>query len=101
MHLRRTLGLAFLGLILTTGPALAAHRAEHDITLNLTVAPSLLQPSGATGSGTYAAQEGAHQAVTHGTGQSVDHYYLWLYLNGQPVAAIDPLWVSGRQPDGN
>lgn len=97
MNLRRVLGITLLGLSLTTGSALAAG----DLRLSLNLAPSLLKTSGSTGQATYAVQEGAHEVVTTLTGQSIEHSYIWIDVNGQPVAAIDPIWVSSRQPTGN
>lgn len=97
MNLRRAFGIALVGLCLTASSAFAAD----DIVLSVNLAPSLITTSGSTGQTTYQAQEGAHEAVTDSTGQEIEHFYIWLYVNGQPVAAIDPVWVSGRQPDGN
>lgn len=98
MQIRRSIGIALIGLVLSTGSAMAAYRAERDIKLNITLAPSLLKPTGATGLLSFAVQEGAHQTVTETTGAELDHSYVWINLNDQPLLGIDPLWVSGRQP---
>lgn len=98
MKLTRSLALALAGLVLSTGSALAAYRSDRDITLNLTLAPSLIKPSGTTGTSTYTLQEGTHQTVTESTGLEVDHYYIWVNLNGESILAVDPFWASGRNP---
>lgn len=98
MKLTRSLALALVGLLLSTGSAMAAYRSDRDISLNLTLAPSLIKPSGTTGTTSFALQEGAHQAVTEATGLEVDHSYIWINLNGQTILGIDPFWASGRNP---
>lgn len=91
MNLRRTVALVLLALALSPGTALG-------FSLNLKVAPSLLQPSGQTGQITYDLQEGAHSLITDQTGIAIPHYYVWVYVNGAPVAAVDPFWASPRTP---
>jgi hypothetical protein len=87
----RMLCLSSLGLLLFAGTALADYQPSQDTTLNLQVAPDLVQTSGITGQATFAAQEATHNLITKTTGQSVDHYYVWIYVNGEPAAAVDPL----------
>lgn len=91
MNLRRTIALVLLALALSPGTALA-------FSLNLNVAPSLLKPSGQTGEITYALQEGAHSLITSTTGIAIPHSYIWVNVNGAPVAAVDPFWASPRTP---
>lgn len=90
----RTLAITLISLLLTASLALADYKPEGDITLSLTLAPKLVKPSGWTGTTSFALQEGLHQFITEGTGQSVDHFYVWIYVNGEPVLALDPAWMG-------
>lgn len=101
MNLRRVLGVLVLCLTLTSGVALADYRPEGDITLSVTAAPQLVNLSGtSTGAGSFALQEWVHNAITSSTGQSVDHDYIWIVVNGQKVLAVDPFWC-GYPPGRN
>lgn len=62
---------------------------DHDLTSQ--VAEDLAV--GETGEDLYDAQEGAHDAVTDGTGEEVDHYYVWICFGGQCVP-VDPIRYS-------
>jgi hypothetical protein len=93
MKLLRVIGGLGLCLALTSGVALADYQQGSDLTLSATAAPTVLNLSGTTtGTGSFALQEAVHNAITGSTGQSVDHYYVWIVVNGQPVLAIDPIW---------
>lgn len=87
----RFLVLTLCSLLLLAGSALADYQPEHDISVNVELAPELIQTDGSTGESSFAAQEGAHSTLTQSTGQSVSHYYIWIYLNGKPVLAVDPI----------
>jgi hypothetical protein len=87
--MRRIVLMTAVALFLLTGTALA------DSTLSLTALPQLLQTSSATGSSTFAAQEQVHSTITGLTGQSIDHSYVWVELNGAQVLAVDPVCVYG------
>lgn len=87
---------AVLGLllVLTSGVAQAGYLSGSDKKVSLNLAPSLIKPSGDTGEATFKLQEGAHDLLTSSTGAEVDHYYLWVELNGENVLAVDPLWID-------
>lgn len=91
MH--RIILISALALFLLGGTALADYQPGQDITLSATVAPQLLRTSGTTGARTFAGQEQAHNFLTRATGQSVDHSYIWVQLNGHKVLAVDPVCV--------
>jgi len=50
-------------------------------------------PIDAVGSTLYRMQEGAHRTVEQTTGTSVDHYYVWIGVDGQSVP-VDPFEFS-------
>jgi len=75
--------------VLFSGAASAAYNSTGDLTLNL-LPGSGLQLPGDTGTATYELQEGVHDTVTDLTGISVDHSYIWVNVDGEPVLAIDP-----------
>jgi hypothetical protein len=79
--------LAFLSVSTT---AQAAYLSNKDISLNVNL-PVNLVLGGTLAATTFDTQEQAHALVTDTTGQEVDHFYIWVNVNGQPVAAVDPL----------
>jgi hypothetical protein len=93
--MRRIVLMTAVALFLLTGTALADYQAGQDSTVSVTAAPQLLQTSSATGSSTFAAQEQVHSTITALTGQSVDHSYVWIEVNGAKVLAVDPVCVYG------
>jgi hypothetical protein len=97
MKLLRVLGVICFCLTLASGMAIADYQPGHDLIVPVNAAPSLLNFDGSTGAASFALQEGAHTAITNSSGQSVDHFYVWVYVNGQPVLAVDPCWVDYRR----
>lgn len=91
MRIHRVLAAAALTCLLFTGSASAAYLSSQDSTLSVQLLPGTLQTTSATGDLTFSAQEGLHSTVTSLTGTSVDHYYVWVTVNGEPVLAVDPL----------
>lgn len=91
MKLLKPVLLTLCAILLLTGSALADYQPEHDIVLNIELAPDLIETDGSTGEASFAAQEEAHALLTRSTGQSVGHFYIWIYLNGKPVLAVDPI----------
>lgn len=49
-----------------------------------------LELPGDTGTVTYDLQEGVHETITDLTGISVDHSYIGVEVEGEPVLAVDP-----------
>lgn len=91
MRARVLVAALAIAALLPIGVAHAGYKKSQDITLSVTVLPSVIKPSGSTGDTTFALQEGAHQEVTDTTGQSIDHSYVWVEVNGQKVLAVDPI----------
>jgi hypothetical protein len=91
MNVRRILLTAVLCFGLLTSTAMADYQPDQDKTIAVQILPGVIQPSGETGAQTFALQEGLHQTVTSTTGISVPHFYFWVTVNGQPVAAVDPM----------
>lgn len=93
MRITRLLAAATCGVLLLAGTAFADYRPDQDVSVSVTVLPGVLPSTSGMGTGetTFALQEAAHETVTSETGQSVDHFYVWVYVNGEPVAAVDPL----------
>lgn len=97
MRLIRLTVLSALFLGLFAGIGQAKYQPEHDQSVSLTVAPELVQHDGSLGRKSFALQEGAHRRATKASGQSVDHFYVWVYVNGQPLLAVDPAWVEATE----
>jgi hypothetical protein len=72
----------------TTGIASAKYNQADDINLNV-IAP-VSAPDLNTGTSTFQLQEQVHQLIYGSSGTSIDHSYIWINMNGQSVAAIDP-----------
>lgn len=94
MKIARMVAGFLLAVSLTSGSAMAGYLSGSDKTLSITLLPGLVQTSSSTGQLTFALQEGVHNTLTGTTGAEVDHYYLWVEVNGQQVLAIDPIWVE-------
>lgn len=79
------------------GVAFAEYRPEYDVYVHVD-APligSVTEAIGLYELGLllFGTQEDAHEALTDTTGLDVDHYYVWLCLNGECLPA-DPFTVN-------
>jgi hypothetical protein len=74
--------------LLIAGVASAAYNAQDDMKVNVNV-PVCLPTTNIAGF-TFNTQESVHNNLYKTSNVSVDHYYIWIYVNGTPVAAIDP-----------
>jgi hypothetical protein len=72
----------------TTSIASAQYYQANDINLNVSAPISV--PNLNTGALTFGSQEQVHQILYGTSGTSIDHSYIWININGQPVVAIDP-----------
>jgi hypothetical protein len=72
----------------TTSIASANYNQADDIILNVNAPISV--PNLNTGTLTFGSQEQVHQILFGATSTSIDHSYIWIYINGKPVVAIDP-----------
>ncbi|HLN64388.1 MAG TPA: hypothetical protein VK464_22945 [Symbiobacteriaceae bacterium] len=77
-----------MGLATTAG---AEYRSDQDVTIDLSAPVSVAGDS--TAATSFETQEAAHEAVTETTGTSVDHSYVWVSVNGDPLLAVDPLCI--------
>lgn len=84
-----TLAVIVAAQVLVGGTASAAYLSTNDLTVNLLPGSGLELP-GDTGTVTYDLQEGVHDTITDLTGVSVDHSYIWVEVDGEPVLAVDP-----------
>lgn len=85
------LGASVLLVLLLGSVAMADYDPARDQTVSVQVLPGTVTTTGDTGSLTFETQETVHSTVTDTSGTSVDHYYIWVDVNGTPVLAIDPL----------
>jgi hypothetical protein len=74
--------------LLIAGVAGAAYNAQDDKIVNVNVPVSV--PSTNTAGFTFYTQESVHSTLYKTSNASIDHSYIWIYVNGKPVAAIDP-----------
>lgn len=81
-------------LVLFNGSAYAEYQSDQDVTVAVEVAPEFIETEGTTGEATFLLQEEVHEQLTTTSGESVDHYYIWIEVNGEPLLAVDPLWVE-------
>lgn len=90
--------LLTLSILALFGLGFAEYNAEDDVTVDLTapVVSDLADDAGvgALGGTLFAAQEGAHGALTDTTGAEVDHYYLWVCLSPTACVPVDPFKIS-------
>lgn len=70
----------------------AAYRPQDNVVVNVQV-PGVRAPNAGTASTTFAVQQGAHAMLQRTVGTDPNYSYIWVKVNGQPVAAIDPLCV--------
>lgn len=75
--------------ILGAGSASAAYLPEYDTTISINTGLELVIPID-TASLSFQLQEALHNTITENTGIEIDHYYIWIELDGQQVLAIDP-----------
>lgn len=93
MKLFRITAVVVLCCLMYAGTASAGYNSSQDLTLSVNVLPGILQTSDSTGTATFNLQESLHSTITSTTGESLDHSYTWVYVNGEPVLAVDPLCV--------
>ncbi len=74
---------------LFAGLAGAAYLKGSDKKISINTGLNLSSPIN-TGETSFQLQEAAHNDLTTATGAEVDHYYLWVELDGQDVLAVDP-----------
>lgn len=87
--------LALASLLALSPAALAEHKTEQDIKVNVNTGllGGITAPLGRLGQAAYNAQEGAHRAITATTGITVNHFYVWTCVDGACVP-VDPFTVS-------
>jgi hypothetical protein len=86
--------------LITVTPANAAYLSEHDKYIEVSYEDAryiadLLGLKGIplgdqTASMSFDIQENAIKTIENRLGTEIDHYYIWLTINGQPVLGIDP-----------
>ncbi|WP_078544776.1 hypothetical protein [Litchfieldia alkalitelluris] len=69
----------------------AAYDASSDQTVSVTLLSNYIKPPGTVGTFSFSTQEEVHHSFKSVSGQEVDHYYIWIELNGVKVLAIDPI----------
>lgn len=84
-----TLTLFVLFSSLYSANAEAAYQQDSDITISINTGLNLTIPFN-LGEKTFNLQEDVHNIITKSTGLEVDHYYLWLEVDGEKVIGIDP-----------
>ncbi|WP_391119176.1 8-amino-7-oxononanoate synthase [Psychrobacillus sp. L3] len=85
------LTLTFLVLFssLYSASAEAAYLKSSDKTISINTGLKLTIPLN-LGEKAFKLQENVHDIITKSTGLEVDHYYLWLEVDGEKVIGIDP-----------
>lgn len=68
----------------------AAHSKKHDRKISINTGLNIHIPVN-SGELSYELQEAIHENVTDTTGIEIDHYYLWIELDGQSIIGIDPI----------
>lgn len=75
---------------LFVGVAGAKYVKQSDKTISINTGLNLYIPLN-TGETTFELQEAIHDNVQSTTGLEVDHYYLWVELDGNNIAGVDPI----------
>jgi CHASE3 domain sensor protein len=95
--MKKRLGLIFalfmILQLLTVGVAGAAYNAENDITLSIQTGTGdiiTLPLTDDQAQQMFEAQENIHQKIQELTGLGVDHWYIWIEVDGVKVLAVDP-----------
>lgn len=91
MRLYRVAVIVALVLLTLTSTSLAAYRPEYDIRVSVTLLSGTLPSFAWLGDLTFDQQESVHDSGTAMTGTSVDHFYIWVDVNGEPWLAVDPM----------
>jgi hypothetical protein len=74
---------------MVVGVAGAAYDKKSDKKISVNTGLNLSIPFN-TGKTSFELQEAVHNKLTRSTGLEVDHFYIWLELDGQTVLGIDP-----------
>ena len=74
------------------GAAGAAYKKEWDKRISINTGHNLTIPID-TGKLSFELQEAVHNELTDSTGIEVDHFYLWVELDGQDILGVDPAKV--------
>jgi hypothetical protein len=74
--------------VLFAGFASASYNPQNDKAINLKLPINV--PLKGTAALTFNLQQAVQQTVSNTSGLSVDYYYIWLNVNDQPIAAVDP-----------
>jgi hypothetical protein len=77
--------------VLFAGFASASYNPSNDSSINIT--SPLALPTTKTASLTFNLQQAIHENITSYTGTSINYYYIWVNVNGEPIAALDPAKV--------
>jgi hypothetical protein len=85
------ISLLFMIQVLFAGFASASYNSSNDKSVNIT-APAAL-PTTKTASLTFNLQQAVQQNISSSTGTSINYYYIWVNVNGEPIAAVDPAKV--------
>jgi hypothetical protein len=80
--------LLFIVQAFFVGAASARYNPQDDKTINIKLPITL--PTTNIANLTFNIQEDLHQAVLSTTGIPIDHFYVWVNVNDQPIVAIDP-----------
>ncbi|MBH0231314.1 hypothetical protein [Halobacillus yeomjeoni] len=84
-------GLLVFGLILafSAGSVSAKYYKDSDKTVSVNTGQNLSYDYD-TAETSFELQEEAHDYLTDTSGAEVDHYYIWVEVDGQKVLAVDP-----------
>jgi hypothetical protein len=85
------IGLLFMVQVLFAGFASASYNSTYDQSVNINAPVAL--PTTKTASFTFNLQQGIHQTISNSTGISINYFYIWVNVNGEPAAAVDPAIV--------
>ncbi|WP_442598553.1 hypothetical protein [Neobacillus sp. D3-1R] len=89
---RFLLAIAIVAMLQTVfvGVAGAEYLQKSDQTISVNTGLGLYSPLN-TGSLTFKTQEAIHDLLGDTTGLDVDHYYLWVEVDGNQLLGVDPI----------
>jgi hypothetical protein len=91
VRLYRVAVIVALLLLTLTSTSLAEYHPEDDMHVSVTLLPGTAPSFAWLGDLTFEQQESVHDSGTALTGTSVDHFYIWVEVNGESWLAVDPM----------
>jgi MarR family transcriptional regulator, temperature-dependent positive regulator of motility len=90
--LRYLFAVLLVSQILFIGTASAEYQPQYDMYIEISTNGNLeyFPLDSSTAQAMFEQQESIHEQVEKITGRDVDHSYIWIVIDGEPILAVDP-----------